>query len=140
MSFDQVLGQALASIQGAEMTNQFKIDKKKKLTETVGNVDDVKAQATPFATGVNQAALQMRPETLNQVPFQIFLDKIVGALVNVSEQEFKVNDLIERFVQGQVTEDEVIIETAKFNLIMSMIVSIVQSAIQEFKTIQQIPI
>ena len=51
-----------------------------------------------------------------------------------------MNDLIDAFVDGKVSEDEVVLETAKLNLSISMVTTIVQSAVQTFKEIQQIPV
>ena len=45
---------------------------------------------------------------------------------------------MDKFVKGAVSEDEVVLETAKLNLSISMVTTIVQSAVQTFKEIQQI--
>ena len=58
----------------------------------------------------------------------------------MSKQEARVNDLMDRFIKGTVSEDEVVLETAKLNLSISMVTTIVQSAVQTFKEIQQIPV
>ena len=91
-------------------------------------------------TGVANNTAQGDPKNLNIVPLQIFLDNAIRALSRVSRQESKVNDLIEQFVEGKVSEDEVVLETTKLNLAISMITTIVQSAVQTFKEIQQIPV
>ena len=46
---------------------------------------------------------------------------------------------MDQFVKGTVSEDEVVLETAKLNLSISMVTT-VQSAVQTFKEIQQIPV
>ena len=74
------------------------------------------------------------------MPLQIFLDNAIKSLENVSKQESRVNNLMEQFVKGTVSEDEVVLETAKLNLSISMVTTIVQSAVQTFKEIQQIPV
>ena len=58
----------------------------------------------------------------------------------MSQQEFRVNDLMDGFVKGEVSEDEVVLETSKLNLSISMVTTIMQSAVQTFKEIQQIPV
>ena len=66
-------------------------------------------------TGVANNTAQGDPKNLNIVPLQIFLDNAIRALSRVSRQESKVNDLIEQFVEGKVSEDEVVSRT-KLNL------------------------
>ncbi|MGA0241665.1 MAG: hypothetical protein ACO3K7_01545 [Candidatus Marinamargulisbacteria bacterium] len=91
-------------------------------------------------TGVAQNAAAANPQSLRVVPLQIFLDNAIKSLQNVSDQEFRMNDLIDGFIKGNVSEDEVVLATAKLNLSISMVTTIVQSAVQTFKEIQQIPV
>ena len=143
LPFDRYYSEAISAIYSLEGSNQLKSDKKDKLSNKAGNVEGIESVSPLYAQvpgGVNSPAVTAPPEALNRVPMQLFLDKTVTILERISTQEFRVNDLIEGFVEGQVTEDEVIIETAKFNLQMSMLVSIIQTAIQEFKGIQQIAV
>ena len=146
--FQKLFSEALASIQGAADSNNTKLLIKK--DQRKGNVTDVdeaekamlssiRVQAAPPA-GVNQPALDGAPETLNRVPLQLFLDKSLQALSEVSKDEMRVNDLIQGFVNGDVSEDEVIIETSKLNLTMTLITTIIQSAVTTFKEIQNIPV
>ncbi|MDA1353867.1 MAG: hypothetical protein O3A01_05275 [bacterium] len=150
--FNDVLTEAVAAAYGAATSNQVQIDKKKRLKGPMGNnsIDDAlgimapegvyMAQAVAPNNGVVQNALNAQNQTLNRVPLQLFLDAAVSALNEISVQEYRVNDLIEGFVAGTVSEDDVIIETAKLNLAMSMITTIMQSAVQTFKEIQQIAV
>ena len=98
-------------------------------------MNDVYAQV-----GVQGAAADADLAIINRVPLQMFLDKTVESLDLLSKQEFRVNDLIEGFVEGRVSEDEVIVETAKLNLSMQMVTTIVQSAVTAFKEILQIAV
>ena len=150
--FNDVLTEAVAAAYGAATSNQVQIEKKKRLKGPMGNnsIDDAlgimapegvyMAQAVAPNNGVAQNALNAQNQTLNRVPLQLFLDAAVSALNEISVQEYRVNDLIEGFVAGTVSEDDVIIETAKLNLAMSMITTIMQSAVQTFKEIQQIAV
>ena len=54
--------------------------------------------------------------------------------------ESKVNDLIEQFIQGKASIDEVSMETAKLNLAVSFATTVITTATQTFKEILQIPI
>ena len=63
---------------------------------------------------------------VNIVPLQIFLDNAIRSLQNVSKQEARVNNLMDDFIKGKISEDEVVLETAKLNLAISMVTTIVQ--------------
>ena len=120
------------------------INKKRKKEQLISNesisLTEVHKSSLAQLTGVANNTAQGDPKNLNIVPLQIFLDNAIRALSRVSRQESKVNDLIEQFVEGKVSEDEVVLETTKLNLAISMITTIVQSAVQTFKEIQQIPV
>lgn len=61
-------------------------------------------------------------------PFQLFLDKSIEVLENISQQEFRVNDLTEQYLAGKVSIDEVSIETTKLNMAMTFATTVVQAA------------
>ena len=109
-------------------------------TETMSLDRIDKASIAQLTQGVVQNANNANPQDMNIVPLQIFLDNAIRSLENVSRQEFRVNDLMDGFVKGEVSEDEVVLETAKLNLAVSTVTTIVQSAVQTFKEIQQIPV
>tara|TARA_A100001011_G_scaffold387729_2_gene466039 strand:- start:788 stop:1303 length:516 start_codon:yes stop_codon:yes gene_type:complete len=141
--FDRFYKEAVSAIHGLENSDQFKLDKKKRLTavsEPSPHLLQEGGKVAQIPAGVNQQALQAVPNQVNATPMQLFFDKTVSVLQRVSQREFRMNDLMEGFVEGRVSEDEVIIETAKLNLEMSMLVSIIQTSIQEFKGIQQIAV
>lgn len=79
-------------------------------------------------------------ESESTVPIQVVFNRLIENLAEVSDQEFRVNTLIEGFIRGEVSEDEVVLETAKLNLMMSMITTLVQTGVQTFKEILQIPV
>ena len=143
-SFNQVLSEAMSSVLSAESSDQFRIQKNPRSNAAIAeNVSLLQtqliAQADPGG-GVNQNAGEGNLVILNRVPIQMFLDKTIEALDNISKQEFRVNDLMDGFIEGRVSEDEVIVETAKFSLAMSMVTTIIQTSVQTFKEIQQIPV
>jgi len=120
------------------------VKERKKTTATLNetiSLDRIdKASMAQLTQGVVQNAGNANPKDIAIVPLQIFLDNAIRSLQNVSRQEFRVNDLMDGFVKGEVSEDEVVLETAKLNLAVSMVTTIVQSAVQTFKEIQQIPV
>ena len=93
-----------------------------------------------YVGGVMANAQDAELDQLNTVPLQFFIEKAVVALDDLSQLEFRANDLIDGYIQGTVTEDEVVIETAKLKLAMSMVTNIVQTVVQTFKEIQNIPV
>ena len=118
----------------------------KKRTKQINNERNISLESidniylAQVNNGVVGNAQTAKPDNLNIVPLQIFLDNAIKSLERVSKQEFKVNNLMDQFVKGEVSEDEVVLETAKLNLAISMVTTIVQSAVQTFKEIQQIPV
>jgi len=79
-------------------------------------------------------------ERLEKTPFQVFIDKAVESLEDISAMEFKVNDLIEGHIKGEVSIDEVSIETSKLNLAMSFVTTVLSSATQTFKELTQMAV
>ncbi len=144
--FNSVFKEAAAAVANVN-SNELEKKRSKQIKDSDMNINKLSldrldrtylAQIDP--TGVNENAQNANPKELNIVPLQIFLDNAIKSLEQVSQQEFRMNDLIDGFVEGKVSEDEVVLETAKLNLSISMVTTIVQSAVQTFKEIQQIPV
>ena len=149
LDFSNIFSEVMASSQYMATSSQLNAERKKKLDQAVGNAVEsigingevnVYAQVQGIEPGVQGAAANANVEVVNRVPLQLFLDKTIESLDNLSRQELRVNDLIEGFVEGKVSEDEVVVETAKLNLSMQMVTTIVQFAIQSFKEILQIAV
>lgn len=87
-----------------------------------------------------QSNANLQTNRLEVTPFQLFIDKAVDSLENVSQMEFRVNDLIEQYIQGKVSIDEVAIETNKLNLAITFMTTVVSSATQTFKELTQMSI
>lgn len=146
--FNSVFKEAAAAAAHVD-SNEWvvKEKQKKKSNPTISDAMDTlsldKIDRTSLAQlnqGVVQNAANATPADVNIVPLQIFLDNAIRSLQNVSKQEARVNNLMDDFIKGKISEDEVVLETAKLNLAISMVTTIVQSAVQTFKEIQQIPV
>lgn len=87
---------------------------------------------------INPLALQTN--RLEVPPFQLFIDKAVDALENISQLEFRVNDLTEQFIEGRVSIDEVSIEANKLNLAVSFATTVISTASQTLKELTQLAI
>ena len=141
--FNSIFKEASAAASNID-SNEWAIKaKRKKKNNEYGTVSLDKVDQASLAQlnqGVVQNAANAKPKDINIVPLQIFLDNAIKSLENVSKQEARVNNLMDQFIKGAVSEDEVVLETAKLNLSISMVTTIVQSAVQTFKEIQQIPV
>ncbi|MBT6121077.1 hypothetical protein HOH45_06405 [bacterium] len=82
----------------------------------------------------------LRSNKFETTPFQVLIDKSIDALEGLSNMEYRVNDLIEQFIQGKASIDEVSMETAKLNLAVSFATTVITTATATFKEIQQTPI
>ena len=79
-------------------------------------------------------------QRVNITPFQFFIDKAIEVLESVSQLDYRVNDLTERYIRGEVSVDEVSVETMKLNLAVSFVTTVLSSATQAFKEITQLAI
>ncbi|MEK9657184.1 MAG: flagellar hook-basal body complex protein FliE [bacterium] len=70
---------------------------------------------------------------LEITPFQYFSEQAVKSLNSVSQLEFRVNDLMQKYVEGKVSIEEVSIETTKLNLAISFATTVISTASQTFK-------
>ena len=136
--FNSVFKEAAAAVANID-SNELEKRAKQMKTDQI-SLDKIDRAYLAQLEGVNENAQTAPVKELNIVPLQIFLDNAIKSLERVSKQEFRMNDLIDGFVEGKVSEDEVVLETAKLNLSISMVTTIVQSAVQTFKEIQQIPV
>ena len=79
-------------------------------------------------------------ESISRAPFQIMLENAVDAIQNVSNTENQNNKLIDEFIQGKISVDEVMISTNQLNLEMSLLTTVVNTSVQTFKEIQQMQV
>jgi hypothetical protein len=84
--------------------------------------------------------LNLRSDRLDVTPFQLFMERAVEVLENISQMEVKVNDLTEGYVRGEVSIDEVSIEMSKLNLAMSFATTVLSTASQTLKELTQLAI
>ena len=137
--FNSVFKEAAAAAANVD-TNDWSVQEKRKKEKAAESITLDRVDRSSVAQlnqgGVVQNAQQAKPKSLNIVPLQIFLDNAIRSLDKVSKQEMRMNDLMDGFIKGEVSEDTVVLETAKLNLSISMVTTIVQSAVTTFKEIQ----
>jgi flagellar hook-basal body complex protein FliE len=80
-------------------------------------------------------------QTINEgPPFQQFLDNAVSSLTEISEQEVATDTLINNYIAGDASIEEVILATNKLSLAIQLAVTVVNTTVQTFKEIQQMPV
>ena len=97
-------------------------------------------QGTPKISREDYDPEDLSTRRLEITPFQMFIDKAVEVLESVSEQDFKVNDLIQQYIRGEVSIDEVSVEMSKLSLAVSFVSTVLSSATSTFKEITQLAI
>lgn len=96
--------------------------------------------ATTPLTPKNINVEGLRSNKLEVTPFQLFIDKAVDALEGISKMERRVNTLMDQYMLGRATIEEVSIETTKLTIAMSFATTVISQATQIFKEIQGIQV
>lgn len=111
--------------------------------ETSNLLDPVLQRIQERETGTQQTVFAEEQDylfnKLEVTPFQAFIDKSVEVLESISQLDYRVNDLTEKFVRGEVSIDEVSVEMSKLNLAISFVTTVLSSASQTFKELTQLP-
>lgn len=89
------------------------------------------------SSNINESMKANHPSA---TPFHIFLDKSVDVLENISKLDFKVNDLVEKFIDGKSSLDEVSVEMSKLNLAISFATTLLTTISQTFKELTQMAV
>jgi len=77
---------------------------------------------------------------LQVTPFQTFLGEATEALERISQTEFKTNDLIGKYVAGEANIQDVMLSLNELTLGVSVATTVVNTGVQTFKEIQQMPV
>ncbi|MBU0671630.1 MAG: flagellar hook-basal body complex protein FliE [Candidatus Margulisbacteria bacterium] len=102
--------------------------------------DDYLSQASEVAAGPAEAAKPLGQPTLSGNPFEDVLAKAMHAIDGVSRSEMHANQLIEKYMRGEVEMHEVMIAQSKISIMMQLAVSTITSAVTSFKEITQMQI
>ncbi len=73
-------------------------------------------------------------------PFEDILSRAVNALEGVSKAEVSANQLIDRYVRGEVDLQDVMVQTSKMNIMVQLAVTTVNLAVNTFKEITQMQV
>lgn len=113
-----------------------------RLAQLLGE-DGLLAQApmTPAAPSPNAPAPATGPgATFTGNPFEDILSKAIEALEGVSKSEVHANQLVDKYVKGEIDIQDVMIAQAKMNLVVTMAVTTVNAAVNTFKEITQMQV
>ena len=77
---------------------------------------------------------------LNKNIFITALDKAVENLNAISDQERESEKLIGAYIKGKAGLDEVMIEIEKANLAINLALTVINTSVQTFKEIMQMPV
>lgn len=99
--------------------------------------DDFLAQA-PMMPAAPTAAAPAPATTSN--PFEDVLAKAIESLEGVSKSEVYANQLVERYVKGEVELQDVMVAQAKMSIMVQMAVTTVNAAVNTFKEITQMQV
>ena len=72
--------------------------------------------------------------------FKTALDRAVDSLNSISSQERNAEGLIQDYIQGKAGLDEVMIEIEKANLSINLALTVINTSVQTFKEIMQMPV
>ncbi|RAP39167.1 hypothetical protein DID80_00755 [Candidatus Marinamargulisbacteria bacterium SCGC AAA071-K20] len=84
--------------------------------------------------------LNLRSDRLDVTPFQLFMERAVEVLENISQMEVRVNEMTEGYVRGEISIDEVSMEMTKLNLAMSFATTVLSTSSQTLKELTQLAI
>ena len=101
--------------------------------------DDYLAQADPVSQ-VNQAATPAGETEFRGSIFEDVLSKAIDSLNGVSRQERYANQMIEKYLRGEVDIHNVMIAQSKSSIMMQLAVTTVNTAVTTFKEITQMQI
>ena len=93
-----------------------------------------------LADQIAQEEAELTSRRYTVTPFQMFIDKSVEVLGNISKLDYRVNDLTEKFMRGEVSIDEVSFEINKLNLAITFATTVISSASQTLKELTQLQI
>ncbi len=92
-------------------------------------------KSAPLQKVVDPTALSVQPNI-----FKTALDKAVSNLNAISAQEVNAEKLISDYIQGKAGLDEVMIEIEKANLSINLALTVINTSVQTFKEIMQMPV
>lgn len=120
----------------AEQINPIKAEVK--LAQILG--DDYLAQAVQPAAGPAANASPVGQTEFTGNPFEDVLARAIDKLNGVSRSEVYANQMIDKYLLGEVELHEVMLAQSKMSIMVQLAVTTVNSAVTTFKEITQMQI
>lgn len=114
------------------------INAEMRLAQILG--EDFLAQAPTPAAGPAPAADPARSIEFAGNPFEDILSQAIGALEGVSRSEIYANQLIDKYLRGEVELHEVMIAQSKMSIMVQLAVTTINTAVTTFKEIIQMQV
>ena len=108
-----------------------------RLAESLG--EDYLAQASPLAPG-SPAADRAEASPYTGSPFEDILSRAIESLNSVSQSERYANQLVDKYMRGEVELHEVMIAQSKMSIVVQLAVTTINTAVTTFKEITQMQI
>ncbi len=102
--------------------------------------DDFLAQAPTAAPGPTPAAGPSLPSSFSGNPFEDVLSRAIEALEGVSRSEIYANQLVDKYLRGEVELHEVMLAQSKMSIMVQLAVTTITSAVGTFKEITQMQV
>ncbi|HTY13746.1 MAG TPA: flagellar hook-basal body complex protein FliE [Candidatus Omnitrophota bacterium] len=109
-----------------------------RIAQLLGN--DNMAAVPPAGVSDAPAAAEGEGITAQASPFDDILGRAINALNGVSRAENNANQMIDKYVRGEVDLQDVMVQSSKMNIMVQMAVTTVNLAVNTFKEVTQMQV
>lgn len=102
--------------------------------------DDYLAQAPESAAGLGAAAGPVDGAKFTGNAFEDVLSKAIDALNGVSRTEVYTNQLIDKYMRGEVEMHEIMVAQSKMSIMIQLATTTINTAVTTFKEITQMQV
>lgn len=107
-----------------------------KLAQLLGE-EDFLAQATPAAAPAPTSTEGIK---FTGNAFEDILAKAIDSLEGISQQEMYANELVDKYLKGEIELQEVMVAQAKLSIIVQLAVTTITTAVSTFREITQMQV
>lgn len=108
-----------------------------KIAQLLGEEKDFLAQAAPVAAAAAPGAEKV---DFTGNAFEDILSKAIESLEGISQQEMYANELVNKYLKGEVDLQEVMVSQAKLSILVQLAVTTINTAVNTFKEITQMQV
>ncbi len=114
------------------------INAEMRLAQILG--DDFLAQAPEAVPGLTPAAEPAGRSSFTGNPFEDVLSQAIESLEGVSRSEIYANQLVDKYLRGEVELHEVMLAQSKMSIIVQLATTTINLAVSTFKEITQMQV